>query len=123
MNQEIEWLPLRFTGIKTRKGGQGFDPLNVRHVAGGILHTRFLKLGNESGALEVMGDTVLTEEVGPHPLFDGIVRMTLGGLEEEPAVEVDGEHVSVSLPTLSAGFSGASVVRSEDRVIIRLRAG
>ncbi len=102
---------------------QGFDPLNVRHVAGGILHTRFLKLGNESGALEVMGDTVLTEGVGPHPLFDGVVRMTLGELTEEPAVEIDGEHVTVSLPTLNAEFSGADVERSDDRVVIRLGRG
>lgn len=102
---------------------QGFDPLNVSHVAGGILHTRFLKLGNECGALEVMGDTVLTEEVGRHPLFDGVLRMTLGGLTEEPPVEIDGEHVTVSLPSLNADFTGAEVELADDRVVIRLRAG
>jgi hypothetical protein len=99
---------------------QGFDPLNVRRVDGGILHTRFLKLGNESGALEVMGDAVLTDEVGPHPLFNGVRRLILAGLETEPQVEIEGEHVRISLPSFSADFTGASVHRSGRQVIVRL---
>lgn len=99
---------------------QGFDPLNVRRVDRGVLHTRFLKLGNESGALEVMGDTVLTEAVGPHPLFDGVLRLILAGLETEPQVEIEGEHVRISLPSFSADFTGASVQRSGRQVIVNL---
>src|SRR5690606_15282135 len=30
---------------------QGFDPLNVERVDGGLLHTRFLRLGNDAGEL------------------------------------------------------------------------
>lgn len=99
---------------------QGFDPLNVRRVDGGILHTRFLKLGNESGALEVMGDTVFTEAVGPHPLFNGVRRLILAGLETEPQVEIEAEHVRISLPSFSADFTGANVQRSGRQVIVRL---
>lgn len=99
---------------------QGFDPLNVSLVCGGVLHTRFLKLGNEHGDLEVMGDTVLTEGVGPHPLLSGVLRMTLNGFNEEPPIEIDGDRVSVDLPTLKAEFTGAEVEYDEDRVVIRL---
>jgi len=99
---------------------QGFDPLNVRRVDGGVLHTRFLKLGNENGVLEVMGGTALTEEVGPHPLFNGVRRVILAGLETEPQVEIEGEHVSISSPSLNADFIGAGVQRSGSQVIVRL---
>ncbi|MCK4410569.1 MAG: hypothetical protein KAW67_10800 [Candidatus Eisenbacteria sp.] len=99
---------------------QGFDPLNVHRVDGGVLHTRFLKLGNESGALEVMGDTVLTEEVGPHPLFNGVHRLVSAGLETEPQVEIEGEHVRISSPSFTADFTGASVHRSGSQVIVSL---
>jgi len=99
---------------------QGFDPLNVHRVEGGILHTRFLKLGNESGALEVMGDSVLTEGVGPHPLFNGVRRMIMTGLETEPVVESDGGLVSVSSPGFSADFIGARAERSEKQVTVIL---
>jgi len=99
---------------------QGFDPLNVRRVDGGVLHTRFLKLGNESGALEVMGDAVLTDEVGPHPLFNGVRRLILAGLEAEPLVEVEGEHVRISSPTFNADFTGASVQVSRGQVTVHL---
>lgn len=102
---------------------QGFDPLNVRRVDGGILHTRFVKLGNDSGALEVMGNSALTEAVGPHPLFNGVRRMTLAGLEAEPQVDIEGEHVRISLPGFSADFTGASVRRSGRHITIDLGAG
>jgi len=102
---------------------QGFDPLNVRRVDGGILHTRFVKLGNDSGALEVMGNSALTEAVGPHPLFNGVRRMMLAGLEAEPQVDIEGEHVRISLPGFSADFTGASVRRSSKRVTVDLGAG
>ena len=54
---------------------QSFDPLNVERVQGGFLHKRFLRLGNDSGHLEVMdaGETdieALTIGVGSHPLFN-----------------------------------------------------
>jgi hypothetical protein len=102
---------------------RGFDPLNLTRVEGGVLHTRFLKLGNESGGLEVMGGTVLTEEVGPHPILNGILRATLAGLPDEPAVESDGGRVTVTAPVLTAEFERASVERADARIVIRLPAG
>lgn len=102
---------------------QGFDPLNVTRVQGGVLHTRFLKLGNASGALEVMGGSALTEGVGPHPILNGVLRATVAGLDEEPAVEEAGGRVTVTTPTLTAEFEGAGVERSDEQIVIRLPAG
>ena len=99
---------------------RGFDPLNVHRVDGGILHTRFLKLGNDSGALEIMGDPALTEAAGPHPLFNGVRRLILAGLEAEPQIDVDGEHVRINLSGFSADFTGASVQRSDRQITIGL---
>ncbi len=99
---------------------RGFDPLNVHRVDGGILHTRFLKLGNDSGALEVMGGTALTEAAGPHPLFNGVRRLILAGLEAEPQIDVDGEHVRINLSGFSADFTGASVQRSDRQITVGL---
>jgi hypothetical protein len=92
---------------------QGFDPLNVERVQGGVLHMRFLRLGNDSGQLEAIGQTeadieVLTEGVGPHPLFNGIQRVVITGLAK-PDVKIEGEHVTVRVSGLATSFERASV--------------
>jgi hypothetical protein len=102
---------------------QQFDPQNVTRVEGGILHTRFLIVGSEAGTVEIMGGAALTEGIGPHPLFNGIRRMLLTGLSEEPPVVVDGTHVSVTMPCCAASLSGAAVSVSDSTVTIRLASG
>jgi hypothetical protein len=61
---------------------QGFDPLNVSRVsATEVLHTRFLKLGNDRGTIELLGQAALTEgRADQHPLFAGVRRVTIPGL-------------------------------------------
>jgi hypothetical protein len=61
---------------------QGFDPLNVSRVsATEVLHTRFLKLGNDRGTVELLGQAALTEgRAGQHPLFNGVRRVTIPGV-------------------------------------------
>lgn len=55
-----------------------FDPMNLRYLGGGeVLHTRLLKLRNESTELEILDAEALTESAGAHPLFDGIRRVTI----------------------------------------------
>ncbi len=99
---------------------QGFDPMNVRRLDAGLLHTRFLRLGNDVGTFEVMGDTVLTEGVGPHPLFNGVRRVTIVRLPAEPQVEAQADTVQIVLPTLSARFRGARVERTGWQTTIHL---
>lgn len=103
---------------------QGFDPLNVLRLEGAVLHARFLRLGNESGELEVLDTSeadveALTEEVGPHPLFQGVRRVIVAGLEE-PEVETDGSRVTIHAAGFSASLEGARVERADRRLLIRL---
>jgi hypothetical protein len=78
---------------------QGFDPLNIRSLGGGeALHTRWVKIGNDRGAVEVLDRSALTEGAGDHPILKGIRRLVVTGLpepriEERPGVlriEADG---------------------------------
>jgi hypothetical protein len=99
---------------------KGFDPMNVRRVEDGLLHTRYIELGNEAGSVQVLGDTVMTQGLGPHPLFNGVKRLVLAGLESEPAVDIRGEDVEISLPAFTANLSGATVEKLDRRVYVRL---
>lgn len=86
---------------------KGFDPLNVRVVAPGeVLHARFLRLGNDSAAVEVMQREALTVAAGAHPLFTGVRCLVVSGLPAEPAVtEADG-HVEAKAEGVTASAAG-----------------
>lgn len=103
---------------------QGFDPLNVERLDEGVLHTRFLKLGNDSGELQVI-DTAgadleaLTEGAGAHPLFEGIKRVVIAGLNKLHVETVAGA-LTVRTDGFSADFSGVEVRRGEKELVLRL---
>lgn len=65
-----------------------FDPWNVQSLAPGcVLHTRYLKLGNEDGEVEILGQSGLTETAGKHPLWDGVARFHVAGLKAKPVLD------------------------------------
>ena len=104
---------------------QGFDPLNVERVQGGILHTRFLRLGNDQGYLEVIdtGDVdieALTVGAGPHPLFDGIEEVTIVGFVEQELTAGD-DYIFVQIPGLKVEFRPASIQRNVGETVIQLK--
>lgn len=100
---------------------QGFDPLNVQVVrTGEVLHSRWLKLGNGAGAVEVLGHAAVTEAAGAHPLFNGVRTLTITGLAAEPvSAEADGV-VTLKADGISAELRGATVERSGQTVTVRL---
>jgi hypothetical protein len=101
---------------------QGFDPLNVSRVgASEILHARFLKLGNAAGSIEILSRGSLTEGSGSHPLFGGVRRLTVTGLQSEPAIETSGERVRISAQGLKGEFRGASISRDAQMITVQLR--
>lgn len=105
---------------------QGFDPINVEHVEGGLLHTRFLRLGNDSGelqAVDVAGADVdaLTEAAGANPLFNGVARLTVAGLAGRPEVEGDDARITLRAPGFTASFRDADVEERGRVLVIRLR--
>jgi len=105
---------------------RGFDPLNVERVDGGILHDRFLRLGNDAGQLEAIDGPgadieALTMGYGPHPLFNGVREVVIAGLSE-PRIESDDSRVTISAPGFTAGFDGATLTRDDRRTVIQLAA-
>lgn len=87
---------------------QGFDPLNVERLGPGeILHIRWLKLGNAAGSLEVLNARAVTESAGKHPLFDGVRRVTVTGLEAEPEVRESAAGITLEAPGVTGEFGGA----------------
>jgi hypothetical protein len=91
-----------------------FDPLNVERVGRGeILHTRWVKLAAPSGSVEVLDRRALTESAGAHPLFEGVRRLTVTGLPEEPRVSNSDGSVSIRGPGLTADFRAAALRRDD----------
>jgi hypothetical protein len=104
---------------------QGFDPLNVERVRDGIHHTRFLRLGNDSGKLEMISAEeadidALTVGSGPHPLFNGVQRVVIAGLAK-PEVTIEGEQVTVQVTGFTASFDRAIVHDNGEELVIELK--
>ena len=99
---------------------QGFDPLNVTRIDGQrVLHTRFVKLGNDAGHVEVIGHASLSEGAGTHPLFNGLKRLQLTGLAK-PVVQESGGSVSMKAEGLDLQFKKASIATSGETIRIVL---
>ena len=100
----------------------GFDPWNVERLsASEVLHTRWIKLGNSSGSLEVLDRHSLTEGAGKHPLFEGVRRVTITGLPSAPRIEEADGAVKISENGLTLDFRGARVAQDGHTVTITLR--
>jgi hypothetical protein len=99
----------------------GFDPLNVMTLPEGrVLHSRFLKLSNETGVLEVLGRSVLTHGNGEHPLFNGVNEVVLTGLSENNLVTGKNNHAMYSGDSLSFEFKARRIEQSGDEVVVFL---
>lgn len=101
---------------------QGFNPLGIQVVAPGeVLHSGYVKLGNEAGAIEVIGRAALTEAAGAHPLFNGVRSLTITGLENEPTIETTDGVATLTADGVSATLHGATVEHRGRNIIVRLR--
>jgi hypothetical protein len=100
---------------------QGFDPWNVTPLDRRMtLHQRWLKLGNDAGQVEVLNRTALTVGTGGHPLFTGVERLVVTGLDSLPSIRVDSLALILEAPGLTGRFKG--VVDTIGREVrIRLR--
>ncbi|MES1242114.1 MAG: hypothetical protein ABUT39_10880 [Acidobacteriota bacterium] len=103
---------------------QGFDPLNVERVDGGLLHTRFLKLGNDDGDLQAIDEAgadieAFTEGAGPHPLFNGVRRVVVAGLAK-PEIATEGGTVTIRGSGFTATFKNAGVRTDGTTVVVRV---
>jgi hypothetical protein len=103
---------------------RGFDPLNVERLDEGLLHTRFVRLGNDSGELQVINTTgvdieALTYGAGDHPLFEGVRRVVVVGLDK-PQLETVAAKVSARAEGFRADFSGVEARWSEKQLVLRI---
>ena len=98
---------------------QAFDPWNVLILDNKeVLHTRWLKLGNGSGEIEILGRSALTEASGSHPLFNGVRQLIVAGLAE-PKVTKAGGKVTLDGQGIKATLAG-SVERKSNVIRIQL---
>jgi hypothetical protein len=101
---------------------RGFDPQNVKVLGGSdVLHLRYLRLGNSSGWVELLGRRGLTVGSGKHPLFPGVRSLTVTGLEQDPVVEKVGSGVRLAQEGLKLEFAKAAIERRGTTVFLRLR--
>ena len=103
---------------------QGFDPLNVERVSGGVLHSRFLRVGNGWGYVQVIdAESVdieaLTISAGSHPLFEGVAEVSIVGLAEHSLETLDG-RVAVRVPGLEMDFEPAVIQRDGRTTVVVL---
>ena len=100
---------------------EGFDPMNVERVGPlEVLHTRWLKLRNASGSIEVLGHAALTESAGTHPLLDGVHRITITGLAQAPEPSLAAGAVGLTAAGVTLRFAGAHAVVSGQTLTITL---
>ncbi len=102
----------------------GTDPSNLVIVEGGVLHSRFVHIHHESGQLEMLTDRMddvvaLTVAVGPHPLMNGVLRLTIAGLDTLDVVS-DGGVVNISGSGLTGQFTNATVDETDGQVTVYL---
>lgn len=100
---------------------RGFDPMNLHPLTEReVLHTRWLRLGNDAGSIELFGE-VLTEGAGAHPLFAGVARMTVAGLDGPPTAAQSADAVTVTAAGIEATFRNATVTQTGQIVTITLQ--
>ena len=106
---------------------QGFDPLNVARLSEDeILHSRFLRLGNDDAEMEAIDQdgadiAAMTKGAGPHPIFNGVVSVAISMLEE-PAFNSDQGKTVIEAPGFRAEFHIARIETDDDagKTVIRL---
>ena len=101
---------------------QGFDPLNIERLNDGLLHGRFLSLSNDACKATAIDENdvdieALTEGFGPHPLFNGVRRATIAGLEK-PVVTSSGNRVRITTSGLQLECAHATIRETEREITI-----
>jgi hypothetical protein len=100
----------------------GFDPMNIEKISPNeLLHKRWLKLSNNTAAIEVMNLESLSEGAGGHPMFRGIKQVIVAGLTILPVIrETDGK-IEFKTENISAVILKADVEKKDKTLFIRLK--
>jgi hypothetical protein len=103
---------------------QGFDPLNIDRVDGGLIHTRFLKLGNDAGQMTALDESdgdieARTAGIGPHPIFNGISWVEVV-LAARPVVTRAEGSTTIRGPGFMAEFKNATVDEGGRDILVQM---
>jgi hypothetical protein len=103
---------------------QGFDPINIDRVDGGLIHTRFLKLGNDDGELTAIDESDVdiearTAGVGPHPIFNGVAWVEIV-VPAQPVLDRGGGHLGIKAPGFTATFASATLTEGGRELLIQV---
>ncbi len=100
---------------------QAFDPMNLSVLGdGALLHTRWLRLGNRSGSLEVLNRSALTLPAGDHPLFNGVGEVVISGLPERPLI-IGEKEATFDAEGISLRFNRTMIERDGSRLTVGLQ--
>jgi hypothetical protein len=100
---------------------RSFDPMNLQLLAdSAVLHKRWLKLCNNQGCIEIINHKSITEPKGSHPLFQGVKKVTVAGLDKEPVIEKVDNKLSLKMEGINFQFEDAEMQQNENCIIIKL---
>lgn len=100
----------------------GFDPMNVTALGDGtLLHTRWFKLGNTVGRIEVLDRKGMTIPAGDHPMFNGVREIIVTGLPAEPELFPGDNELYLGADGVSLHFKGASSERRDREIVVTVK--
>jgi len=100
----------------------GFDPMNVTAVTvSEVLHRRWVKLGNEAGFVEVLNRPALSTAAGDHPLMEGVRKVEITGIANEPTTGDKEGTVLVSAEGVRIEFKRAAVTKHFQTLTVVLK--
>jgi len=76
-----------------------------------------------AGSLEVLDARAVTESAGTHPLFEGVRRVTVTGVREEPEVRESATGVTLKATGVTAEFGGARLERKGRTITVLVSKG
>lgn len=102
-----------------------FDPLNMVVLEpGAVLHSRFVRLGNGRGHIEIFDWESITIASGDsHPLFAGVGELRVTGLTKPPLIRQENGRIHIESPPVRLTFEGASFTTLDSVTVITLPGG
>ena len=122
--EAFESLPAPAVVVEADPGAplqaSGFDPLNVLLLGpGDVLHGRYVGLGNDAAEIEVLDLPSRTRSGGGHPLFGGVQRFEVRGVENLEAKD-DGETTTITGDGLRIVIRGGGLRVTPTATIVTL---
>lgn len=115
--QDAPGLTIEIVAETTPVGTRMFEPLAMENLGGGeIIHKTFYLAGNDKGTLRVRGTPCISYMDSTYR----ITRVTVTGLEAEPAVDAAAGTFKYDAGGVSIDFKGAKVTAADRKYTIEI---